>query len=82
MASKSLILAAAIIGVLLAAAILIVFRWQISAVQGLPKETGPGLQGYVYRLDRWTGSITVCFGGIPAVPPGTAGYSSCLKIPE
>jgi hypothetical protein len=33
----------------LAAAILIVFRWQISAAPGR-----------VYRLDRWTGHITVC----------------------
>jgi hypothetical protein len=36
-------------GVLIALAILIVFRWQISAATGV-----------VYRLDRWTGNIAVC----------------------
>jgi hypothetical protein len=46
---KPLILAAAIIGALVAGAILVAFRWQITAAPG-----------HVYRLDRWTGRITVC----------------------
>jgi hypothetical protein len=38
-----------IAGALVAVAILIAFRWQIS-----------GATGFVYRLDRWTGHTTVC----------------------
>lgn len=38
-----------IAGALIVIAILIVFRWQISAATGV-----------VYRLDRWTGLATVC----------------------
>jgi hypothetical protein len=36
-------------GALIALAILIVFRWQISAATGV-----------VYRLDRWTGHAVAC----------------------
>jgi hypothetical protein len=43
-------LAIALAGALIAIAILIVFRWQISAATG----------GVVYRLDRWTGNIEFC----------------------
>jgi hypothetical protein len=42
-------LAIVIAGLLIAGAILIAFRWQISAATGV-----------VYRLDRWTGSVIVC----------------------
>jgi len=42
-------LAIVISGVLIATAILIAFRWQISA--------GPG---FVYRMDMWTGSVVSC----------------------
>jgi hypothetical protein len=38
-----------IAGALVAIAILVALRWQITAASG-----------YVYRLDRWTGHITVC----------------------
>lgn len=38
-----------IAGALIVIAILIVFRWQISAATGV-----------VYRLDRWTGHAAVC----------------------
>jgi hypothetical protein len=38
-----------IAGALIAASLLIAFRWQISAATG-----------FVYRLDRWTGSVTAC----------------------
>jgi len=38
---------------LLAASILIAFRWQISAAPGR-----------VYRLDGWTGHVTVCDIGV------------------
>ena len=38
-----------IAGALIAVAVLIVFRWQISAATGV-----------VYRLDRWTGDIVAC----------------------
>ena len=41
--------AVVIAGALIAAAILISFRWQLSAATGV-----------VYRLDRWTGNVTVC----------------------
>jgi hypothetical protein len=41
--------AAMIVGTLIAIAILIAFRWQISATPG-----------FVYRLDRWTGGAVVC----------------------
>ena len=37
---------------LIAAAILIVFRWEVSAATGV-----------VYRIDRWTGHIAVCYVG-------------------
>jgi hypothetical protein len=36
--------------VLIAAAILVAFRWQIAASGG----------AIVYRLDRWSGNIAVC----------------------
>ena len=42
-------IAVLIAGLLIAAAILISFRWQISAATGV-----------VYRLDRWTGNIIAC----------------------
>jgi hypothetical protein len=42
-------IAIVIIGILIAIAILIAFRWEISA--------GPG---FVYRLDRWTGNVIGC----------------------
>jgi len=51
MEAKPLILAAVIIGALIAAAILIVFRWQISA----------GPPSRVYRLDRWNGTVILCY---------------------
>jgi hypothetical protein len=38
-----------IAGSLIAAAILLAFRWQITAATGV-----------VYRLDRWTGHIVAC----------------------
>ena len=42
-------IAIVIAGVLIAVAILIAFRWQISAATGV-----------VYRLDRWTGDVIAC----------------------
>jgi hypothetical protein len=47
-------IAIVIAGVLIAAAILITLRWEISAATGV-----------VYRLDRWTGAVTVCTLGQP-----------------
>ena len=43
------LIAVLIAGALVAVAILIAFRWHISAATGV-----------VYRLDRWTGHIAVC----------------------
>jgi hypothetical protein len=68
METKPLLLAAAIIGALVAGSILIAFRWQITAAPA-----------YVYRLDRWTGNITVCWVG--GVAEGRA-FSTCGKIVE
>jgi hypothetical protein len=42
-------IAIVIAGLLLAGAILFVFRWQISATPGV-----------VYELDRWNGDIFIC----------------------
>ena len=39
-----------IAGIVIAGAILIAFRYEISAATG----------GVVYRLDRWSGQITAC----------------------
>jgi hypothetical protein len=47
-------LAIVIAGLLIAAAILISLRWEISAATGV-----------VYRLDRWTGAVMVCTVGLP-----------------
>jgi hypothetical protein len=47
--------AVAIAGALIAIAVLIAFRWQISAATGV-----------VFRLDKWTGHAVVCdlsYGG-------------------
>lgn len=51
--------AAVIVGaVAIAAAILLAGRWQIADGQG----------GAVYRIDRWTGQVVVCFVPVDAVP--------------
>jgi hypothetical protein len=50
-----IMLSVVIAGTLIAVAILIAFRWQISAATGV-----------IYRLDRWTGNLIVCdlsYGG-------------------
>ena len=43
-------------GVMIAGAILFTFRWEISA----------GSQG-VYRLDRWSGVVTVCAASLDSI---------------
>jgi hypothetical protein len=48
-------------GLLIAAAIVFVFRWQISAAAN---EGGV----IVYRLDRWTGEIIACIALLPCRP--------------
>ena len=54
-------LAIVIAGALIAVAILMAFRWQISAATG----------GVVYRIDRWTGNIEFCMAyGEPCRPVG------------
>lgn len=47
--SMRITVAVVIAGTLIAIAILVAFRWQISAATGV-----------VYRLDRWTGKIIAC----------------------
>jgi hypothetical protein len=50
-----------IAGGLIAIAVLITFRWEISAAAN---EAG----GIVYRLDRWTGEIVGCGASFPCLP--------------
>ena len=45
-----------IAGALVALAVLITFRWDISALPGGPSPPGNS----IYRLDRWTGTVTKC----------------------
>lgn len=45
-----ILVAIVIAGVLIAAAILITFRWQIAV----------NSDGGIYRLDRWTGQTRIC----------------------
>jgi len=47
---ESRTIAIMVAGALVAVAVMMVFRWQISAATG----------GVVYRLDRWTGNIEFC----------------------
>jgi hypothetical protein len=56
-------IAVLIAGVVIAVEILLAFRWQISAAPG-----------FVYRLDRWTGTIMRC-------DLSTFGYVNCADIP-
>jgi hypothetical protein len=56
-----ILIAIVLAGLLIACAVLIAFRWQISAATG----------GVVYRLDRWTGNIEFCMAyGDPCRPVG------------
>ena len=46
--------AVVVAGVLVAAALLFVLRWDVVAAGGA---SGPPV---TYRLDRWTGAVTIC----------------------
>jgi hypothetical protein len=45
-----------IAGALIALAVLVTFRWHISTLSGGPSPPGNS----IYRLDRWTGTVTKC----------------------
>jgi len=52
---------------LLAAAVLFVFRWEIAA--------GPSTVPVV-RLDRWTGSVTVCNASVDAAKEASESHTA------
>jgi len=63
--SRAIIIGAAII----AAAVLFLFRWEI---QPAVHDLGTSL---AYRLDRWTGTVTICH-----YPPGYDTYHPTYKL--
>jgi hypothetical protein len=56
-----------IIGALIiAATIAFLFRWSVVVGPTTGERTDYPLQG-IYRLDRWTGSVTWCRGALPGL---------------